>query len=109
MFGNIPAGAQATGTAGGSPWKRAAEEAEEKEERKQRDINEALAKLTLMLEGERRANARSENMVLVMDKELELAKTLEWAEEQYKIEGERERKEERDCDNKREKLLEVRR
>ena len=58
----------------------------------QQQINEALARLTLQLENERRSNARDENVVFVMGADSELAKTLAWAEGEYTKAGDAARK-----------------
>ena len=62
-------------------------------DKKQKEIIEAIAQLTLQLEGERRAKARDENYVFEMAKGSELAKVLAWAEQAYKQDGDKLRKE----------------
>ena len=64
--------------------------------KEQQEMFEAIAKLSLQLEGERRAKARDDNFVFEMSKASALAKTLAWAEEAYKTEGDKKRKEQGD-------------
>jgi len=56
-----------------------------KEDNTQREINEAMARLTLQLEGERRAHAREDNVVAAMLQSSPLAQLLRWGEDQYKL------------------------
>ena len=89
--GKAKGGSSTSGSSGSSSGSTA--DTSELGDKKQKEMFEAIAKLSLQLESERRAKARDDNFVFEMSRASALAKTLAWAEEAYKTEGDKKRKE----------------
>ena len=85
----VAAGRSPTTAASGS----AADGSEQGVSREQKELFEAIAKLSLHLKGERWAMARDDNYVFEVSRASEMAKALAWAEEAFRTVGDKWKKE----------------